>query len=226
MLTIIPELLSPDDLAAILPRMADANWTDGAETAHGRAKDMKHNLQLLPNDELGKDVAKLVLDRMAASAHFTRSALPERILPPMVNCYREGGSYGPHSDRALMAAPDGRGSLRTDLSATVFLCDPESYDGGELVIDHPFGTRAVKLKAGAMVVYPSSTLHWVKPVTRGQRICAVTWIESAVPDPEKRALIEDLALAIINLREVRPGEAAHLDRLNNVRMNLIRMWSR
>lgn len=226
MLTIVPDLLSPDDLAAIMPRMSDAKWADGAETAHGRAKEVKHNLQLLPSDELGRDVANLVLERMAANAHFTRSVLPERILPPMVNCYRDGGSYGPHSDRALMGAPDGRGSLRTDLSATVFLCDPGSYDGGELMIDHPFGTRAVKLKAGAMVVYPSSTLHWVKPVTRGERICAVTWIESAVPDPEQRGLIHEMTMAITALRQVRPGEEAHLERLNNVRMNLIRMWSR
>jgi len=226
MLTIVPDLLSPEDLAAIIPRMADAKWTDGAETAHGRAKEVKHNLQLLPSDDLGRDVAKLVLERMGANAHFTRAALPERILPPMVNCYRDGGSYGPHSDRALMGAPDGRGSLRTDLSATVFLCEPDSYDGGELVIDHPFGTRAVKLKAGAMVVYPPSTLHWVKPVTRGQRICAVTWIESAVPDPEQRGLIHEMTMAITALRQVRPGEEAHLERLNNVRMNLIRMWSR
>ena len=143
----------------------------------------------------------------------------------MFNCYRNGGHYGTHSDAALMRLPEAGMTIRSDLSATLFLTEPEDYDGGELLAETPFGAQAVKLAAGDMVLYPSSSLHQVTPVTRGQRICAITWIQSAVADEQARALLYDLDCSIRALTPSRPQDDPDINRLIHVYHNLLRRWA-
>ena len=143
----------------------------------------------------------------------------------MFNCYRNGGHYGTHSDAALMRLPEAGLTIRSDLSATVFLSEPADYDGGELLIEDRFGAQPVKLAAGDMVLYPSSSLHQVAPVTRGQRICAVTWMQSAVADTAARTLLFDLDQSIQALTPSRPKDDPDIDRLIHVYHNLLRRWA-
>ena len=143
----------------------------------------------------------------------------------MFNLYQDGGHYGTHSDAALMRLPEADLTIRSDLSATLFLSDPDSYDGGELIVEEQFGAQAVKLAAGDMVLYPSSSLHQVAPVTRGQRICAITWIQSAVADTPARALLYDLDQSIRGLTPERPKDDPEINRLIHVYHNLLRRWA-
>ena len=144
----------------------------------------------------------------------------------MFNLYQDGGHYGTHSDAALMRLPEANLTLRSDLSATLFLSDPEEYDGGELLIEQAFGAQAVKLAAGDMVLYPASSLHQVTPVTRGQRICAISWIQSAVADGAARELLFDLDQSVQALSVGRAKDDPDIDRLIHVYHNLVRRWAK
>src|SRR6185369_10730639 len=186
----------------------------------------KLNVQADRADPVVADLAGGLLARLGRTPLFVSASLAEKIWPPVFNCYQEGGHYGVHSDSALMHLPEQNLTLRSDLAATLFLSDPADYDGGELVIEEAFGAQAVKLAAGDMVLYPASSLHQVTPVTRGRRICAITWLQSAVPDGAARELLFDLDQAIQALAPECPADDARIDRLVHVYHNLVRRWAR
>lgn len=226
MLTVIEALLSHDEAAGFRARLADAQWADGAATAGSRSIAVKQNLQVPRTDPVAQALGKEILARLGRHPEFASASLAQAIWPPVFNLYQDGGHYGTHSDAALMHLPDGGATLRSDLSATLFLSEPDSYDGGELLIEEAFGAQAVKLNAGDMVLYPSGSLHQVRPVTRGQRICAITWIQSAVSGGEARALLYDLDQSIRALSPGRAKDDPDIDRLVHVYHNLVRRWAR
>ncbi len=226
MLTIIEKLLDRDEVLRFRKELAGAAWIDGNQTAGTRSVAVKQNLQLDLQDELGRRLGTEILRRLGHNALFLSASLAEKIWPPVFNLYQSGGHYGTHSDAALMRLPGSGLSIRSDLSATLFLSDPEDYDGGELLIEEQFGAQAVKLEAGDMVLYPSSSLHQVTAVTRGQRICAITWMQSAVADTSARALLFDLDQSIQSLSAGRAPDDRDIDRLVHVYHNLLRRWAK
>ncbi len=226
MLTVIENLLSAEEVAHFRARLADANWTDGAPTAGTRSVAVKQNLQLDRQDDTARELGAQILRRLGHHPIFISASLAETIWPPVFNLYQDGGHYGTHSDAALMRLPEVNLTLRSDLSATLFLSQPDDYDGGELVIEQAFGAQAVKLAAGDMVLYPSSSLHQVTPVTRGQRICAITWIQSAVADGAAREILFDLDQSVQSLSAGRAKDDPDIDRLIHVYHNLVRRWAR
>lgn len=225
MLTVIEELLSAEEVAAIRQRLDQAAWGDGADTAGSRSIAVKQNLQTRRDDPVGQELGTTILRKLGNHPEFVSATLAEKIWPPVFNLYQNGGHYGTHSDAALMRLPEAGLTLRSDLSATLFLSDPDSYEGGELIIEEQFGAQAIKLAAGDMVVYPSSSLHQVAPVTGGQRICAITWIQSAVADTAARALLYDLDRSIRALTPSRAKDDPDIDRLIHVYHNLLRRWA-
>ena len=225
MLTIIENLLDDETVRRFRDRLADADWQDGAGTAGTRSIAVKQNLQLPRQDALAQELGTAILRELGRHAEFVSASLAEKIWPPVFNLYQDGGHYGTHSDAALMRLPEADLTIRSDLSATLFLSDPGSYDGGELIVEEQFGAQAVKLAAGDMVLYPSSSLHQVAPVTRGQRICAISWIQSAVADTPARALLYDLDQSIRALTPDRPQDDPEINRLIHVYHNLLRRWA-
>lgn len=225
MLTVIENLLDRSAVRAMRERLAQAAWIDGAGTAGSRSVAVKQNLQLDRADPLAVELGQVILRRLGHDPLFTSAALAEKIWPPVFNCYQDGGHYGTHSDAALMRLPEANLTIRSDLSATLFLSDPDEYDGGELVIEESFGGQAVKLAAGDMVLYPSSSLHQVAPVTRGQRICAILWLQSAVADAAARELLFDLDQSIQALTPGRAKDDPAINRLIHVYHNLLRRWA-
>jgi PKHD-type hydroxylase len=224
-LTIIEQVLTLDEVAHFRARLAGAGWIDGAGTAGTRSVAVKQNRQLDRTDPVAQELGQVILRKLGHHPEFVSASLAEKIWPPVFNCYQDGGHYGTHSDAALMRLPEAGLTIRSDLSATLFLSDPDDYDGGELLAETPFGAQAVKLPAGDMVLYPSSSLHQVTPVTRGQRICAITWMQSAVADTSARALLYDLDCSIRTLTPGRAKDDPDVDRLIHVYHNLLRRWA-
>jgi PKHD-type hydroxylase len=225
MLTVIENVLDTAEVAQFRERLRSAGWIDGAQSAGSRSVAVKQNLQLPLADPVAIDLGTIILARLGRNPLFVSASLAETIWPPVFNCYRQGGHYGTHVDSALMRLPDTGRTMRSDLSATLFLSDPDDYDGGELVIEDQFGGQAVKLAAGDMVLYPSSSLHQVTPVTRGERVCAIMWMQSAIADAAARALLFDLDQSIQSLSVGRTGDDADIDRLIHVYHNLVRRWA-
>lgn len=225
MLTVIERVLDAAEVREFRARLAAAAWSDGAGTAGSRSVAVKQNLQLERTDPLAIELGNHVLRRLGRNPLFMSAALAEKIWPPVFNLYRDGGHYGTHVDSALMRLPEANLTIRSDLSATLFLCDPDEYDGGELVIEEQYGGQAVKLGAGDLVLYPSSSLHQVTPVTRGERICAILWLQSAIADAAARAMLFDLDQSIQSLARGRAKDDPDIDRLIHVYHNLIRRWA-
>ena len=225
MLIVIENLLERDEVAQMRERLSGAGWIDGARSAGTRSVAVKQNLQLDPGDPAAVELGNTILKKLGHHSMFVSASLAEKIWPPVFNCYQNGGHYGTHSDAALMRLDEAGLTIRSDLSATVFLSDPDEYDGGELLIEEQFGAQAVKLSAGDMVLYPSSSLHQVTPVTRGQRICAITWLQSAVADTSARGLLFDLDQSIQALSSGREKDDPDIDRLIHVYHNLLRRWA-
>jgi PKHD-type hydroxylase len=199
-----------------------AEWADGLKTAGTLASAVKRNEQLEEGAEPAVSLGNHILRRLATNPDFVSAALPHRIYPPRFNRYRGGGAYGAHVDSALMQVPGTNVTVRSDLSATLFLSEPDEYDGGELEIEGPFGIQAVKLEAGDMVLYPSSSLHRVTTVTRGARVAAFFWIQSHVQDEAARTLLYDLDQAIQGLTPAHSPDDPHLLKLTGVYHNLLR----
>jgi PKHD-type hydroxylase len=225
MLTIIENVLTQDEVASFRAALAGADWQDGAATAGSRAIAVKQNLQLAEQSPLAVELGNRILRKLGNHPLFISAALPEKIYPPKFNLYQDGGQYGVHVDAALMRVKDAKITIRTDLSATLFLADPDDYDGGELTIEGPFGAQAVKLPAGDLVLYPSTSLHCVTPVTRGQRTAAFFWLQSAVADDAARTMLFDLDQSIQSLAVGRPKDDPDIDRLSLVYHNLLRRWA-
>ena len=216
MLLSIADVLSAADVEEVRAGLATATFVDGKATAGWSARLVKSNLQASRGPEVER-VRALVDTRLREHAVFALAVRPKTILGPMFSRYEPGHAYGTHVDDALM------GGVRTDVSFTLFLADPDSYDGGELVIDTASGEEAFKLPAGSAVAYPSSSLHRVTPVTRGARLAAVGWVRSFVRDPAQRELLFDLETARRRLFD-RHGKSAESDLLAKCTANLVRMW--
>ncbi|WP_085316499.1 Fe2+-dependent dioxygenase [Derxia lacustris] len=225
MLIPIEGVLGKDEVAQFRARLDAADWRDGAATAGTLAAGVKQNLQLDDAAEPAIGLGNHILRKLAGNPLFVSAALPRRIYPPKFNRYADGGNYGTHVDSAVMQLPGSGATLRTDLSATLFLTEPDDYDGGELEIEGVYGVQAVKLAAGDLVLYPSTSLHRVQPVTRGARVCAFFWIESLVGDDGERALLFDLDQSIQALTPRLPRNDAELLRLTGVYHNLLRRWA-
>ncbi len=221
MLTCIPDILDWTEIKKIRAVIAEGEFEDGKKTAGYRAKRVKHNLQMDRASKHAREVKAIILTGLRRNPTFQRVTLPKTIRPPLISRYQEGMNYGLHVDDALM----GSGTKdRTDISVTVFLSDPADYDGGETVMHSPYGEQEIKLPAGAAVVYPSSTLHRVAPVTRGERLAAVTWLQSYVRDPAKREILYDLHRMREKLAKLHPDEE-EADLAFKTYANLLRMWS-
>ncbi len=225
MLLHIPQVLSRDALDRCRGIVSAAEWVDGRLTAGTQSAKSKNNHQLPEDSEAARAARAIVLAGLERSALFFTAALPKRIFPPLFNRYEgEANAFGNHVDNAVRVVAATGERLRTDLSATLFLSDPAEYDGGELLIEDTFGTQRVKLPAGDMVLYPSSSVHRVEPVTRGARIASFFWIESMVREDARRRLLFELDMAILQLRES-AGDTPPVVRLTGCYHNLLRMWA-
>jgi PKHD-type hydroxylase len=224
MLLHIPAVLSADDLAQIRAVLADAPWVDGRTTAGHRAQGVKSNEQLPLDSPQARDLGTIIADRLMRHPSFLSAALPLRSVPPRFNRYAGEGAYGNHVDNAIFPVPGSPLSVRTDVSLTVFLSEPEEYDGGELIIEDTFGQQVVKLPAGDAVLYPGSSLHRVTPVTKGARLASFLWVQSLVPQDHRRRLLYDLDISIQSLAADHPNHAS-VDTLTGTYHNLLREWS-
>jgi PKHD-type hydroxylase len=225
MLTVIEGVLSGDEVAAFRERLDGGAWRDGAATAGGFARSQKRNQQLDDADPLTASLGAHILGKLGGHPLFISAALPKRIYPPRFNRYAGGGTYGAHVDSALMRPPGVDLTVRSDLSATLFLTEPDTYAGGELQIENPLGVQSVKLAAGDLILYPASSLHQVAPVTQGVRLASFFWIESFVRDDAARTTLFDLDQSIQALTAKLGQEDAHLRQLTGVYHNLLRRWA-
>lgn len=225
MLITIDDVLSPAEVAAMRELLGRSEWVSGRITAGSQAAQVKNNQQLSEEAEHLPALRRMVLAALDRNALFFTAALPLKVLPPFFNRYGgEANHYGFHTDNAMRVLPGGSGYVRADISATLFLSEPEEYDGGELIIEDTFGSHGVKLKAGSLVVYPSSSIHQVSPVTRGERVACFMFIQSMVRDPGQRRLLFDMDMALLKLRQ-EIGEADPVVRLTGVYHNLLRRWA-
>ncbi len=223
MLLHIPNVLAPEEVAQIRQRLDAADWTDGRETVGSQGAQVKHNEQLPDASPLKAALASVVLTALKRSPLFFAAALPLKYLPPRFNRYSGGGTYGFHVDGAVMNLANGE-QLRSDISCTLFLSDPDEYDGGELIISDTYGEHEVKLPAGDLIVYPSSSLHKVTPVTRGARVASFFWVQSMIRDDVQRRLLWEMDSSIERLRQT-DGDADAVLQLTGVYHNLLRRWS-
>jgi len=224
MLLTIPALFSAEEAREARDMLERATWQDGRATAGHRAAEVKSNLQLPLDSPTGKKLGDLIVDRLSRHPRFIAATLPLRILPPRFNRYEGGGTYGDHVDNAIFPIPGTALRVRTDISSTLFLSEPDSYEGGELVVEDLYGPQRVKLAAGDMVVYPGSSLHRVEPVTRGVRLAAFFWTQSLVRSDAQRRTLYELDCAIQALTADHP-EHGSIDAFTNVYHNLLRAWS-
>lgn len=226
MLISIDQVLTKDEVRQFRQELDASDWNDGAATAGTLAKSVKRNQQVADGSALAVRLGQHILRRLAVTPLFISAALPRTIYPPKFNRYADGGTYGAHVDSALMFLPGSSQQMRTDLSATLFLAEPEEYDGGELEVEGPFGVQAVKLGAGDMVLYPSTSLHRVTPVTRGARVASFFWIESLVQDEGERTLLFDLDQSIQQMTPLVAPDDMRLLQLTGVYHNLLRRWAK
>lgn len=222
---VIKDVLSPLQLQQLNHVIAKQPWVDGRTTGGQQSNSVKNNQQLSPDSQVVRGLEDQVLTALAQHPVFISAALPLKIFPPMFNRYSVGETYGLHVDNAIRIPPASSARIRTDLSATLFLTEPDAYDGGDLVIEDHFGTQPVKLAAGDMILYPSTTLHRVTPVTKGERISAVFWIQSMVRNNEQRKMLFDLDQSVQSLTTRHGHDAQDVMRLSGIYHNLIRQWA-
>lgn len=225
MLLHIPEVFTPAQVASLRQSLDHGPWLDGAATAGPLAAEAKRNLQLSTESADYPALAQAVTSALERHPLFLSAALPQAILPFMFNRYTGGGTYGNHIDNAVQLDRRNGQRLRTDLSVTVFLSDPDSYEGGDLIIEDTYGSHEVKLPAGDAIIYPSSSLHRVEPVTAGERIAAFSWVQSLVPDAWQRSMLFNLDMTLIKLRS-QLGHSEEIVALTGHYHNLLRQWSR
>ena len=224
MLVHIAEVLTVEEAAAARASLETADWVDGRVTAGYQSARAKDNLQLPEDHPLGRELREKIVIALERNPLFMGAALPLRVFPPLFNRYEGGHSFGTHVDNAIRQVPGTGHRIRTDLSATLFLTPPEEYEGGELMVEDTYGTQSVKLPAGHLVLYPSTSLHHVRPVTRGARVASFFWIQSMVRDDGTRSLLFDLDLAIQRLGVDVPDHPS-IVQLTSVYHNLLRRWA-
>ncbi|ATI04038.1 MULTISPECIES: Fe2+-dependent dioxygenase [Cycloclasticus] len=199
-------------------------WEDGKITAGGQAKQVKVNQQIQDQSDLAIELGNHILKVLGRHPQFLSAALPKKIFPPKFNRYNNADHYGPHVDNAIMHLPDHQ-IMRTDLSCTLFLSDPKEYDGGELVIETTYGAQQVKLAAGDLILYPSTSLHQVLKVTKGARVCSFFWLESMIRDNQQREMLYTLDQSIQTLTIERGADDNEVRHLTGIYHNLIRLWA-
>ncbi|MFM7330866.1 MAG: Fe2+-dependent dioxygenase [Brachymonas sp.] len=228
-------VLPPETIAQVLHLLRTApageGWISGLATTGKQSAQVKQNEQMPEGGRVTAQAREIIIAAISRNAEFMTAALPRRVYPPNFNRYSgQSNTFGAHIDNALRNVPGTGGFLRTDLSCTLFLCDPASYDGGELVIASPGGDQAYKLPAGSLLLYPSTTVHRVNPVTRGERISSFFWIESMVSSNEQRQMLYELDMAIMALRtrelQATGKESEEAVRLTGTYHNLLRMWAK
>lgn len=220
----IPAVLTKDEVRELRRELDAAAWSDGRATVGEQGARVKRNQQLNPADPVALRLSERILARLAAHPQFFSAVLPLRILPPLFNRYAGGGTYGRHVDGAVMSQAGSSQRLRSDVSSTLFLCEPDEYDGGELVVHDTYGEHEAKLPAGDLLVYSSTSVHEVRPVTRGARISAFFWSQSMVREDAQRTQLYSLDQCIQTLR-ARLGEAPECVTLTAHYHNLLRMWA-
>lgn len=224
MLLPIPDVLTTEQVAHARQVFDNAEWVDGRVTAGHQSSRTKDNMQLPENSESARQLGEMVLDALGRNPLFISAALPSKVFPPLFNRYSRGQSFGTHVDNAIRQVPGTAHRIRTDLSATLFFTNPDEYDGGDLVVEDTYGLHNVKLPAGHLVLYPASSLHHVRPVTRGARIASFFWIQSMVREDSERTLLFDLDTAIQGLNRSRPDDPIAVQ-LTGVYHNLLRRWA-
>lgn len=228
MLLTIPDVLTPDQVTHARQLLDATDWVDGKTTTGYQSAKAKDNMQLPESSPVARELGDMILAALSQNPLFVAAALPLRILPPMFNRYAGGQSFGTHVDNAIRQFPNAPVRIRTDLSATLFFSDPEEYDGGELCIEDLYGVKTVKLPPGHMVLYPSTSLHHVTPVTRGARVCSFFWLQSMIRDNGQRSLLFDLDLSIQRLAQELAGNPVAEKtsvQLTGVYHNLLRQWA-
>ncbi len=220
----IPRVLSPEQVAECRQVLERGAWLDGKHSAGAQSALVKNNLQLSGDSAEARALRERLLQALGRNALFMSAALPHKVLPPQFNCHQVGQAYGLHVDNAVRELPGGE-RLRADLSATLFFSSPEEYAGGELEILDSLATHSIKLAAGDLILYPSTRLHEVRPVTRGRRLCAIFWVQSMVRDAEQRRLLFELDQGVQRVsQELGAGHASTLQ-LSLVYHNLVRQWA-
>ncbi|CAN5236558.1 Fe2+-dependent dioxygenase [soil metagenome] len=221
----IPDVLTPDQVVHCRAILDAAPWIDGNATSGFQAAMAKTNQQLPQDGAAAREVGAIIVRALERHPLFVSAALPQTILSPMFNRYGEGMGFGDHIDNAVRRDPVTGQRLRTDLSATLFLSEPEGYDGGELVVDDLYGSHTVKLPAGGLILYPASSLHHVTPVTRGVRTASFFWVQSLVRDDARRALLLEMDVAIQRLSGAVGTTDSSVLSLTGTYHNLLRMWA-
>lgn len=224
MLLTIPQVLDQDELRRLRKLIDAASWADGKITAGTQSAQQKRNRQLPEEAPVAAQARALVLAGLARSGLFFTAALPQKVYPPLFNRYEPGMDFGAHIDNSVRTFAATGQHVRTDISATLFLSAPEDYEGGELVVEDTYGAHSVKLAAGDMVLYPGTSVHHVRPVSRGARVASFFWVQSMIRDDAKRALLFDMDGAISSMRQAH-GDSAPVVALTGTYHNLIRMWA-
>ena len=222
MMVHIPDVLTKEQVARCRNVMLKAAWVDGRVTAGHQSMQVKNNLQLPENSNEARELGDMVLQALSRNNLFFSAVLPQQIFPPLFNRYDAGMVFGAHVDNAIREFNGIR--VRTDVSSTLFLSEPEDYDGGELIVEDTYGSHSVKLPAGDMIVYPGTSLHNVTPITRGSRIASFFWTQSLIRDELKRSLLFDLDMSIIKLNTDHPGHES-IVQLTSIYHNLLRQWA-
>lgn len=223
MLLSIPDVLTPEQVLRARGALSGAPWADGKVTAGHQSARAKHNEQVPEDHPVARELGDLIVSSLGRNQLFLSAALPLKVFPPLFNRYEDGQNFGTHVDNAVRQVPGTPHRVRTDLSATLFLAGPEEYEGGELVIEDTYGVHSLKLPAGHMALYPSSSLHHVNPVTRGSRVASFFWIQSMVRDDGRRAILFDMDLAIQKIAQDHPEHPSAVA-LTGVYHNLLRQW--
>lgn len=225
MLIVVPKVLSKEQVGTARKIIDDAKWVDGRVTAGAQAAAVKENMQLPEGAPEAQQLGEMVLQALFKSPLFVSFCLPLRVLPPMFNRYSSGQFFGSHVDSAIRAIPGSGARMRTDISITLFLSEPNEYDGGELSVVDNYGSHDVKLAAGDAVLYPATSLHHVTPVTRGARVASFFWVQSMVRDERARAMLFDMDRTIQKLTSDLGVENAEVVALIGIYHNLVRYWA-
>ena len=225
MLICIPDVLSKNDVADFRRIMDAEAWEDGRSTAGAQSAEVKQNEQLSPDSATARGLGEKIIAALTSNLLFISAAVPLEIFPPLFNRYRSGQFFGEHVDNCIRGDRLTRLRIRTDLSVTLFLSEPEEYEGGELIIEDDYGSHSVKLPAGHLVLYPSTSLHRVAPITHGVRVCSFFWVQSMIKDTHARRMTLDMDTVIQELVGRLGRNDPQVRRLTNIYHNLIRYWA-
>jgi PKHD-type hydroxylase len=228
MLLSIPNVLTAEQVAQARQILDAAEWVDGKVTAGHQSSRAKDNQQIPEGSPASRQLGELILGALGRNPLFLSAALPAQVFPPLFNRYSGGQSFGTHVDNAIRQVTGSGHRIRTDLSATLFFAGPDEYDGGELCVEDTYGVHSVKLPPGHLVLYPATSLHHVKPVTRGTRVCSFFWVQSMIRDYSRRSLLFDLDLGIQRLNRELSSQPAAMQtavQITGVYHNLLRQWA-